>query len=212
MKNIIVSLSVLSAVVISCNSNTSKPVEINKDSVNTSVDTLKNSSPRKLTSKTGMIYIIEEMHPDGASLSKVDITTQNFKENPAIQLGEIDPIKRVVLNDLTKSGFEQLFIFTASAGSGAQGNFYVYASDKDQRLVKVENAIENKKDNLKGGLLEGYMGHDSYSFEDGMLVRTFPIYKDTDTNAAPTGGTKKIFYTIKNSKIVLVKSNIIKGK
>jgi hypothetical protein len=38
------------------------------------------------------------------------------------------------------------------------------------------------------------MGHDSFTIENNTPVRTFPVYKDSDANASPTGGTRRITY------------------
>ena len=41
-----------------------------------------------------------------------------------------------------------------------------------------------------------YRGQDQYSIEDNLLVRIFPIYKNIDSNNAPTGGKRKIIYSL----------------
>ena len=43
---------------------------------------------------------------------------------------------------------------------------------------------------------KGYMGHDSFSIQGRRLVRTFPVYRATDTNVEPTGGTRRIVYML----------------
>ncbi|MND87841.1 hypothetical protein D3C80_798500 [compost metagenome] len=50
------------------------------------------------------------------------------------------------------------------------------------------------QDDIK--LSDGYMGHDSFHIEKNRLIRSFPIYKETDPNAAPSGGTRKINYQL----------------
>ena len=42
----------------------------------------------------------------------------------------------------------------------------------------------------------GYMGHDSFAIESNTLARTFPLYKDCDANASPTGRTRRIVYSL----------------
>jgi hypothetical protein len=42
----------------------------------------------------------------------------------------------------------------------------------------------------------GYMGHDVFSIENNKLIRVFPIYKEDDTNQNPTGGIRKLVYTL----------------
>jgi hypothetical protein len=43
---------------------------------------------------------------------------------------------------------------------------------------------------------KGYMGHDEFSVLEGVLGRCFPLYRDTDTNARPTGGMRQIQYKL----------------
>jgi len=42
----------------------------------------------------------------------------------------------------------------------------------------------------------GYQGHDTYRVEKGVIYRSFPIYRKSDTNDKPTGGerTLKLIY------------------
>jgi hypothetical protein len=43
---------------------------------------------------------------------------------------------------------------------------------------------------------KGYGGHDEYSVLEGVLSRRFPIYRDKDTNAKPTGGMRQVQYRL----------------
>ena len=40
------------------------------------------------------------------------------------------------------------------------------------------------------------MGHDTFAVAGNRLVQRFPIYRDTDVNAAPTGGTREVHYRL----------------
>ena len=42
----------------------------------------------------------------------------------------------------------------------------------------------------------GYMGHDEFSVGEGALLRRFPIYREGDSNAQPSGGTRQIQYKL----------------
>jgi hypothetical protein len=167
-----------------------------------------NTGSKELKTKTGKIIIITETHPVGQSISSIAITTKGFKENKLIELNDIDPIEKIELKDLDNDGFEEIYLFTRSVGSGSGGDFYVYASDKDKRLVKYEKEELEEKEYLKGGRLEGYMGHDTCFFDKEMLVMEFRIYKENDANLKPTGGTKKVFYGLNQSKFKIKKIEI----
>lgn len=41
---------------------------------------------------------------------------------------------------------------------------------------------------------KGYMGHDMFQIVENRLVQRFPIYKEGDSNAQATGGTREVVY------------------
>jgi hypothetical protein len=43
---------------------------------------------------------------------------------------------------------------------------------------------------------KGYMGHDEFRVVESTLVRRFPVYREGDANAKPTGGTRQIQYKL----------------
>jgi hypothetical protein len=42
----------------------------------------------------------------------------------------------------------------------------------------------------------GYMGHDEFAVVENILARRFPIYRDSDANAKPTGGMRQLQYKL----------------
>ena len=44
------------------------------------------------------------------------------------------------------------------------------------------------------------MGHDNFAPVEGVFVRKFPIYKEGDSNAKPTGKTRQIQYHLKQGE------------
>jgi hypothetical protein len=40
------------------------------------------------------------------------------------------------------------------------------------------------------------MGHDDFAVVERTLVRRFPVYKDSDTNATPSGGVRQMQYRL----------------
>lgn len=98
--------------------------------------------------------------------------------------------------DLNADGFPELYVYAQSMGSGSSGSVIAYASNRNKSLSEIfmppldENAKANK----------GYMGHDEFAVVEQTLARRFPIYKDGDTNALPTGGTRQIEYKLKGKE------------
>ena len=44
---------------------------------------------------------------------------------------------------------------------------------------------------------KGYLGHDEFRVVEITLVRRFPVYREGDTNAQPTGGIRQVQYKLK---------------
>ena len=43
---------------------------------------------------------------------------------------------------------------------------------------------------------KGYMGHDEFAVVEGVVAQRFPIYKDGDTNAQPSGKMRQLQYKL----------------
>ena len=91
--------------------------------------------------------------------------------------------------DLNKNNRPEVLVFVESSGSGSYGLVYGYElSESGKNPLTLPP--------MKGDAAEGYMGHDTFKVENGKLLRTFPVYADTDANASPTGGTRTLTYTL----------------
>jgi hypothetical protein len=53
------------------------------------------------------------------------------------------------------------------------------------------------------GNSSGYRGGDRFHFEDRLLVRTIPVYRDGDADGKPTGGTRSLKYDFKDGTFSL---------
>jgi len=149
------------------------------------------------TTHSGKTINVEDTHPVGMSLSTAIITPVGFEGDKPIILTDIDPLKNVLISDLDKDGFDEIYLITQSAGSGSYGHVYGYASQGDKSLMEINTENANSFDR-KPDLFSGYRGHETYMVKEGSLVITFPVYNDKDSNAEPTGGTKEIHYSLVN--------------
>ena len=152
----------------------------------------KNPSLEKYYTRTGKIIMITETHPVGKSLSTIEITSEGFEENIKETMANIDPITDIYITDLDGNGFDEIYIITTSAGSGSYGNLIGFASNKDKSLSMINLPDVDRQDPD----FRGYMGHDLFSIEDNKLTRTFPIYMKNNANQKPTGGIKKLTYSL----------------
>ncbi|MFT3901596.1 MAG: hypothetical protein QM727_00320 [Niabella sp.] len=113
--------------------------------------------------------------------------------NNGVQDIEIDgTATNAEIGDLNDDGSPEVLVFTQSEGSGSYGNVYG-VSVSDKKSVSVFHFPATADD---AKISKGYMGHDKFSIEKNRLVQEFPVYKDGDINAKPTGGTRKIVYKL----------------
>jgi hypothetical protein len=115
---------------------------------------------------------------------------------------EIDnsPIERTInrtvtgaeVADLNADGSPEIYVYVTSAGSGSYGSLVAYAANRRKSLSEIYlPPVTQDKVAAKG-----YMGHDEFAVVEDVLVRRFPIYRDTDTNVHPTGGTRQLQYKL----------------
>jgi hypothetical protein len=100
----------------------------------------------------------------------------------------------MLVNDLDQDGYDELYIVTTSSGSGSFGNVIAVRMGQGQRLSKINFAASYLDDKR----LQGHMGKDRYSIDsmNHLLLRTFPVYKESDPNTNPSGGERTISYRL----------------
>lgn len=100
--------------------------------------------------------------------------------------------------DLDRNGSPEVYLYSCTYGSGSFGKVYSF-----QFFPDSFDAIRTEP--LTSAQADGYMGHDAFKIENGLLVRKFPVYRPGDANAQPSGGTRTILYELKEiaGKLVL---------
>lgn len=96
------------------------------------------------------------------------------------------------VEDLNSDGSPELFVFTSSVGSGSYGNVYAFSVNTMKSMSQVYFPPTAENNNIN----KGYMGHDEFTLVENRLGQRFPIYKEGDTNANPTGGTRQVLYKL----------------
>jgi uncharacterized protein len=128
-----------------------------------------------------------------SSLNKLTLTPLGFKESNEVVNKEIDgSVVSAEVADLNNDGFPEVYIYISSAGSGSYGSLLAYASNHNKSMTPIFlPPLEDDKT-----LSQGYMGHDTFTVVENILLREFPIYKKDDSNAKPSGGTRQIAYEL----------------
>ncbi len=106
-----------------------------------------------------------------------------------IQAERDGTIDGVWLVDLDSSGTPELVVATSVVGSGAYGDLQVY-----QRAGGALTRLDMPP--LDDPSTSGYMGHDVFSIRDGRIYRSYPLYREGDSNAEPTGGNAVFWYSL----------------
>lgn len=94
--------------------------------------------------------------------------------------------------DLDSNGSPEIYVYVHSAGSGTYGSLVGYSANRRKSLSEIylPPVTENE------AAARGYMGHDQFAVVENALVQRFPIYREGDVNAKPTGGTRQIQYRL----------------
>jgi hypothetical protein len=114
-------------------------------------------------------------------------------DNTAIERSIEGTVTGAEVADINADRSPELYVFTTSAGSGSYGSVIAYSANRRKSLSEIylPPVAEDEK------LGKGYMGHDEFAIVGNRLVQRFPVYRDGDTNAKPTGGTRQIQYKLK---------------
>ena len=94
--------------------------------------------------------------------------------------------------DLNGDGSPEIYVYVTSVGSGSYGSLVAYSANRLKSLSEIylPPLTQNKV------LSKDYMGHDQFAVAGNRLVQRFSVYRDNDTNANPTGGTRQIQYKL----------------
>ena len=117
-------------------------------------------------------------------------------DNAPIERDIDGTVTGVEVADLNADGSPELYVYVASAGSGSYGSLVAYSANKRKSLSEIY--LPPVTDHANAA--QGYMGHDEFAVVEGTLVRRFPVYKEGDTNAAPTGGMRQLQYKLRQGE------------
>ena len=128
------------------------------------------------------------------SLNKLRIVPHGLSQQTAPITSEIEgTVSGAEIDDLDANGFPEIYIYVTSAGSGSYGSLVGYAVNRGKSVSQIYLPPVSDSPALS----QGYRGHDEFAVVEGTLIQRFPIYRDLDTNARPTGKTRQLQYKLK---------------
>lgn len=103
----------------------------------------------------------------------------------------VGTLEDAAMADLDKNDEPEIYIICRSAGSGGYVEILSFLW-KGPSLQPVYFPEVDPDDPL----FQGYMGHDAISISAERLQRKFPVYREGDPNAAPSGGERNLLYKL----------------
>lgn len=130
---------------------------------------------------------------NAASENTLTLTPSGLEEDNSVITSQVDGVVTgAEVADLNADGSPEVYVYVTSAGSGAYGSLAAWSANRKKSLSMIF-LPELAEDPVNG---KGYMGHDTFVVAEQYLVRLFPIYRKGDPNAAPSGGTRQLQYTL----------------
>jgi len=150
---------------------------------------------RKSLELQGFSFVVEATNE--GSINQLKITPTGLTEDNKPAASEIEgTVSGAEIGDLDGNGFPEVYVYVTSAGSGSYGSLVAYAVNNGKSMTSIY--LPPVTDNAKAN--KGYMGHDEFAVVEGTFVQRFPIYKEGDTNADPSGKTRQLQYKLKSGE------------
>ena len=128
------------------------------------------------------------------SVNTVTVTPHGLSQQKTRVTAEIDgTVTDAEIDDLDANGFPEVYIYVTSAGSGSYGSLAAWAVNNGKSMTPIFLPPVADSPTLS----KGYMGHDEFAVVEGTLVQRFPLYREGDANARPTGKIRQLQYKLK---------------
>ncbi len=128
-----------------------------------------------------------------SSINNLTIVPDGLEiDNAPIERKIDGTVRGLEVADLNVDGSPEIYVYVVSAGSGSYGSLVAYAANRRKSLSEIYLPPITEDQAASAG----YMGHDAFAVVENRLVRRFPVYREQDTNANPTGGMRQLQYRL----------------
>ncbi len=93
------------------------------------------------------------------------------------------------IGDINVDGSPEIYVYIKAK---EKGSLIAYSANNKKSLSEIY--LPPITDDPK--LTKGYRGHDEFMMVEGIVAQRFPLYKDNDTDAKPTGGWWQLQYKL----------------
>ena len=93
------------------------------------------------------------------------------------------------IGDINVDGSPEIYVYIKGKD---KGSLIAYSANNKKSLSEIylPPIPENPK------LTKGYRGHDEFMMVEAIVAQRFPVYKDNDSDAKPTGGWRQLQYKL----------------
>ena len=131
--------------------------------------------------------------PNDGSINRLEISPAGLERDNSPIVREVDGrIVGAEVADLDADGSPEVYVYVRSVGSGSYGSLYAFSANRRRSLSEIFLPPLTDHPNAA----RGYMGHDEFAVVESSLARRFPVYRDSDSNARPTGGMRQLQYRL----------------
>jgi hypothetical protein len=131
--------------------------------------------------------------PNRGSLNELRIEPEGLLTDNSPMVQDVDGrVTEAEVADLNADGSPEVYVYVQSAGSGSYGSLVAFSANSLKSLsgIYLPPVAEQPR------LSTGYMGHDEFAVSGDRLMQRFPLYRDIDANATPTGGIREVRYRL----------------
>jgi hypothetical protein len=116
-------------------------------------------------------------------------------------------VRKIEIDDFNNDGFPDMVIYVFGGANGEMGNVVAVSSEENKSIKPI--IFPDIRDDQK--LSEGYKGYDEFYLLNGVLFRSFPVYKKDDAPGQPTGGKRVIQYGVVPGDGGILKFKIVRS-
>ena len=145
-------------------------------------------------------YLVGQGQDEARSIGTVTLSIRKTGQTEPISSATRERngvTEEVLFLDPDGDRYSAVIIAIRSVGSGSylQLLLFNFAQSADPTSGEWSDLSE-----IPAHLAVGYMGHDTIERQSEMLVRTFPIYLEGDSNAEPTGDIRSLIWDFRNGR------------